>query len=119
MNPNYTEFKFPQVGLAAGAAVCGACRAWRSGPFGSAPERAAASWSSRQGPLSSGRSRRWRLAWFASRQAAPWRIHPPNPLLCLQIKAHPWTKVFSKRMPQDAVDLVGGQGGPGVVCVGG
>jgi len=23
-----------------------------------------------------------------------------------QIKAHPWTKVFSKRMPPDAVDLV-------------
>ena len=23
-----------------------------------------------------------------------------------QIKAHPWNKVFSKRMPPDAVDLV-------------
>jgi hypothetical protein len=23
-----------------------------------------------------------------------------------QIKAHPWTKVFSKRLPPDAVDLV-------------
>ena len=23
-----------------------------------------------------------------------------------QIKAHPWAKVFSKRMPADAVDLV-------------
>ena len=24
-----------------------------------------------------------------------------------QIKAHPWSKVFSKRLPPDAVDLVG------------
>lgn len=28
------------------------------------------------------------------------------PCPALQIKAHPWAKVFSKRMPQDAVDLV-------------
>lgn len=27
-----------------------------------------------------------------------------------QIKAHPWTKVFSKRMPPDAIDLVGARG---------
>ncbi len=37
-------------------------------------------------------------------------IHAMNPnyteFKFPQIKAHPWTKVFSKRMPQDAVDLV-------------
>lgn len=36
--------------------------------------------------------------------AAPSR-HPHTPLL-VQIKAHPWSRVFSKRMPADAVDLV-------------
>lgn len=38
-------------------------------------------------------------------------IHAMNPnyteFKFPQIKAHPWTKVFSKRMPPDAVDLVG------------
>jgi len=37
-------------------------------------------------------------------------IHAMNPnyteFKFPQIKAHPWTKVFSKRMPPDAVDLV-------------
>lgn len=37
-------------------------------------------------------------------------IHAMNPnyteFKFPQIKAHPWSKVFSKRMPQDAVDLV-------------
>lgn len=38
-------------------------------------------------------------------------IHAMNPnyteFKFPQIKAHPWSKVFSKRMPQDAVDLIG------------
>ena len=34
-----------------------------------------------------------------------------------QIKAHPWAKVFSKRMPADAVDLVGGQEGWWADCL--
>lgn len=37
-------------------------------------------------------------------------IHAMNPnyteFKFPQIKAHPWTKVFSKRMPPDAIDLV-------------
>ncbi len=37
-------------------------------------------------------------------------IHAMNPnyteFKFPQIKAHPWAKVFSKRMPPDAVDLV-------------
>ncbi len=37
-------------------------------------------------------------------------IHAMNPnyteFKFPQIKAHPWTKVFSKRMPADAIDLV-------------
>lgn len=39
-------------------------------------------------------------------------IHAMNPnyteFKFPQIKAHPWTKVFSKRMPPDAIDLVSG-----------
>ena len=39
-------------------------------------------------------------------------IHAMNPnyteFKFPQIKAHPWAKIFSKRMPADAVDLVGG-----------
>ncbi len=42
-------------------------------------------------------------------------IHAMNPnyteFKFPQIKAHPWTKVFSKRMPPDAVDLVRTRGG--------
>lgn len=38
-------------------------------------------------------------------------IHSMNPNYTQfkfpQIKAHPWTRVFNKRMPPDAVDLVG------------
>ena len=38
-------------------------------------------------------------------------IHAMNPnyteFKFPQIKAHPWAKIFSKRMPADAVDLVG------------
>lgn len=37
-------------------------------------------------------------------------IHSMNPNYTQfkfpQIKAHPWTRVFNKRMPPDAVDLV-------------
>lgn len=44
-------------------------------------------------------------------------IHAMNPnyteFKFPQIKAHPWTKVFSKRMPPDAVDLVGRGGSRG------
>jgi glycogen synthase kinase 3 beta len=38
-------------------------------------------------------------------------IHAMNPnyteFKFPQIKAHPWSKIFSKRMPPDAIDLVG------------
>ena len=34
----------------------------------------------------------------------PWPSALPR---SAQIRAHPWAKVFSKRMPADAVDLVG------------
>jgi glycogen synthase kinase 3 beta len=41
-------------------------------------------------------------------------IHAMNPnyteFKFPQIKAHPWTKVFSKRMPADAIDLVSAGG---------
>jgi hypothetical protein len=41
-------------------------------------------------------------------------IHAMNPnyteFKFPQIKAHPWTKVFSKRMPVDAIDLVSAVG---------
>lgn len=41
-------------------------------------------------------------------------IHAMNPnyteFKFPQIKAHPWTKVFSKRMPPDAIDLVSSAG---------
>jgi len=36
-----------------------------------------------------------------------------------QIKAHPWAKVFSKRMPADAVDLVRRRDSPGIRSVAG
>lgn len=47
-------------------------------------------------------------------------IHAMNPnyteFKFPQIKAHPWTKVFSKRMPPDAVDLVSGAGSRSPAC---
>lgn len=48
-------------------------------------------------------------------------IHAMNPnyteFKFPQIKAHPWTKVFSKRMPPDAIDLVSIVPGQAVVFI--
>ena len=50
-------------------------------------------------------------------------IHAMNPnyteFKFPHIKAHPWSKVFSKRLPADAVDLVSAQPSPCCVSEGG
>ena len=49
-------------------------------------------------------------------------IHAMNPnyteFKFPHIKAHPWSKVFSKRLPADAVDLVSAQPSHCCTCVG-
>ena len=103
MNPNYTEFKFPQVRRRHGSrAAGGAGRGVGRRPTGRGP-RAPMALSSPTGAAPAG-------ALLVARGTQP--ANRPRPRPARQIKAHPWAKVFSKRMPADAVDLVRGGAAP-------